>query len=498
MAGLINRVFVILLMMSAAAGMALSIAALFIPELPGFPDDLGRMEEMPHLSGLSISGGGAISPPDSPHAVNITIRTPPLEEADLLFLEIYAGDKHLGYVDCLEGADSTLDYPGLTEIGCPAYLPYDYEPGTKYSVFAVLTRQGKEYSSGPALFDADWQSYEEAFRGVSSLMAISIAIAYIFILLPVALIVFSTAMRTRHRTLETDEYSIRSMLSPLTFGRTMLQKFHALLLSPYFWALEAAGIMVILLYMAIASSMWKSDTAFIAFIFSGLMALIIPLLWIAAWWYADYREREPLRVIFTLFLWGMLSALMAIGLNTVAGALLALLGIGFVGSFLVAPLAEESYKGAGLSLLSEHHEFDSVEDGIVFGFTIGMGFSFIENWIYFIGNPMGSDIAGWFVLFLMRSIFFSANHGLYTAISGALMGYFIERKFSAPALSLLIAIPLAALFHAMHNSGEMLITVLGAGGLLIYCCFLIPLFDYGGFILLMLLFIRSVIRKKAE
>jgi RsiW-degrading membrane proteinase PrsW (M82 family) len=495
----INRLFIGLLMLAALTGMALSMMALFLPQVlpPESELDLEHMQKMGDFILVSSQAvSAAATPADSPYPVNITLQTPPLGESDLLFLDTYAGGKRLSSIDCFEGFDSEDEYLGISEITCTAYLPYDYEPGAKYSVVAVFTHEGAEYAAGPAEISVDWRDYEEQFLGFSWFMGLSVFLIYLIVLFPVALLVIGTAMKTPHKTAAPGEYSWRAMLSPLDFGKTLLQKFHALLLSPYFWAFEAAGIAIILLYMALAAEMWKSHTAFIAFIFSGLMALVVPLLWCAAWWYADYREREPLRIIITLFLWGMLAALMAIGLNTFADAGLALFGLGFLGSFLVAPVVEELYKGSGLTLLSEHHEYDSVEDGIVFGFTIGMGFSFIENWIYFIGNPMGSDIISWFFLFLMRSVFFSANHGFYTAITGGVIGYFIERKFKAPGLALLIGFPLAAIFHALHNSGEMLIALLGIGGTFIYCCFLIPVFDYGGFVILILFFIRSVIRQK--
>ncbi|MCX6768596.1 MAG: PrsW family glutamic-type intramembrane protease [Candidatus Micrarchaeota archaeon] len=104
----------------------------------------------------------------------------------------------------------------------------------------------------------------------------------------------------------------------------------------------------------------------------------------------------------------------------------------------------------------------------------------------------------WLFLFLLRSIVFSANHGLYTAITGATIGYLIEKKFEFPALGLLIGVPIATLFHAMHNSGELVITLLGGAGVLLYCCVLIPFFDYGGLLLLMVLFLRAVTRARQK
>jgi RsiW-degrading membrane proteinase PrsW (M82 family) len=248
--------------------------------------------------------------------------------------------------------------------------------------------------------------------------------------------------------------------------------------------------------MSLYSSAWTDTWTLLSFLLCGAVAFVIPYLWCIGWWYADYKQREPLRIIVTFFFWGMLASLMAIGVNSISGEILGLFGIGFIGTLLAAPIFEELFKGSGLSLLSEHQEFNSVEDGIIYGFAIGMGFSFIENWLYFIQHPLGSDIVSWIWLVIVRSIIFSANHGFYTAISGAIIGYLIERKFSFPALGILIALPFAAFLHAMHNSSEILTTLFGSGGILLYCCLLVPLFDYGGALVIIGLFIRSIVRKK--
>jgi len=101
-------------------------------------------------------------------------------------------------------------------------------------------------------------------------------------------------------------------------------------------------------------------------------------------------------------------------------------------------------------------------------------------------------------LFVLRSLFFSANHGIFTAITGGVIGWFREKKFSAPALGLIPGVAIAAVFHAIHNSGGLLIALLGFGGVLTYCCLLIPLFDYGGLVLLIMVFIWAVFRKRRQ
>jgi RsiW-degrading membrane proteinase PrsW (M82 family) len=488
----INRVFLALILIAASLAIVVSVLTLFLPLLFGGDAELEATASMKNRSDFSIHAGPvAFEAADSPQVMNISVSTPPLSEGDLLFIDVYNAGRQLGHADCLENLG--IKPVGMTSFVCQAPIPYDYLSSGNYSIFAVLTSGGAEYSAGPVRVGVDWARYELDFQGLSWLIAVIIAAIYLLVVLPAGLMMWAVASGTKHVQAE---YTLGS-LAVLT-GKGALQKFRSFLVSPYFWAVESAGIFVILLYLAATAQVWKSWSAMVAFVFSGLLSFIVPFLWCASWWYADYREREPLRIIVSFFLWGMLACLMAIGLNSIAGALFGVVGLGFFSAFLLAPPLEEFFKGSGLALLSEHREYDSIEDGIVFGFTVGMGFSFIENWVYLIDNPMGSDIWGWLWVFLLRSVLLSANHGFFTALTGIAIGYLVERGFRAPALGLLIGFPVAAFFHAMHNSGEAIMALLGGGGALIYCCFLIPLFDYGGLIVLVLLFIRSVLRKKGS
>ncbi|NYZ73599.1 PrsW family intramembrane metalloprotease [Candidatus Micrarchaeota archaeon] len=494
----INRIFIGLVLLAALCGILLSILTIFLPFLAenDIKLEIGDMEQN---SGLTLSAvvPSSIVPDDSPYGLSTTIATPPLTTPDTLSLYIYADGKRVGVVDCLEDFELFEDYASQTEFPCTALVPYNYLRSQDYKIFAVLITEDKEYASQPIELSADWSTYEENFWSASSIITLLLLISAA-ILLPITLLMFYIASHTSHTTLFKGEYTLASLISPLSNGKTILQKFHSFILSPYFWLLETVGIFIMLFYMAISAEVWKSETALVAFVLSGLMAFVIPYVWCVIWWYMEFREREPLRLVVTLFLWGCLAALMAIGFNTIAGAILGFAGLAFISTFMLTPPVEEFYKGAGLCLVSEHHEYDSIEDGILFGFVIGMGFSFIENWVYLLSNPMGSNILGWFVVFFLRAILFSANHGFYTALTGAIIGWLIERRFQAPGLGLFVGVPIAAFFHAMHNSGEMLIALLGIGGVLLYCCFLIPLFDYGGIIGLFILFAYVLFRRRKK
>jgi RsiW-degrading membrane proteinase PrsW (M82 family) len=488
---ILNRAFVALLLLLACGGMLLGMLVIFLPEDGLMLDAVLSMGSisMFYMDAYDVEA----TPEDSPYLLNYTIHTPPLGEFDQLYLEVYSDGKYLGQVHCLDQFLYSEDYLGSTELVCTGAIPYHYSSSQQYLVYATLYGEDYEYSSGPSRVDADWTMYEGLFWEFSVMLVILIGVAYVAVLFPITLAIAYVASRMKHAS---ERYTIFSLLNPFSNRQTLLQKFNSFLVSPYFWMLEILGILIILLYMLMTAQVWKSAEALVAFIFSGFLAFMIPYLWCAAWWYADFREREPLRMLITFFLWGMLAALMSIGINTLTGLAFELVGLAFLSTFLVAPIIEELFKGSGIALMAEHREFNSIEDGFVFGFVIGMGFSFIEDWIYLLQSPMGSDLFSWLGLFIMRSILFSANHGFYTAIIGGAIGFLIERGFRAPALGLLVGLPIAALFHAVHNSGELLGLLFGAGGILAYCCLLIPLFDYGGLIVLVCLFLWALFRKR--
>jgi protease PrsW len=97
----------------------------------------------------------------------------------------------------------------------------------------------------------------------------------------------------------------------------------------------------------------------------------------------EKREREPLRAVFGVFAYG--------GTLGVIIALVLILAFGYsfgvdssevslLSLVLVAPVFEELAKGLGLGLVRRH--VDEIEDGIVYGAAIGLGFAATENLLY--------------------------------------------------------------------------------------------------------------------
>ncbi len=95
-------------------------------------------------------------------------------------------------------------------------------------------------------------------------------------------------------------------------------------------------------------------------------------------------------------------------------------------------------------------DFNQVFDGIVYGITVALGFSFIENFSYFIDLYLTQTTAVFLVSALFRGLFTTLAHVTFTGI----LGYFVGKaKFSSGDRSLLIVqgIVYASALHAFFD-----------------------------------------------
>jgi RsiW-degrading membrane proteinase PrsW (M82 family) len=162
-------------------------------------------------------------------------------------------------------------------------------------------------------------------------------------------------------------------------------------------------------------------------------AMPVPLYTSVILW-LDRHEREPSWLLATAFAWGAIvaSALAAV-LNTVLEVLL-LIPLGpewalLLAAPVVAPLVEESAKGAALLLIAWRlrHEFDNAVDGIVYGGLIGLGFAMTENILYFGRAYLAGGLPGVGFLFLVRVVAAGFAHSMFTGMAGAGLGLARER-----------------------------------------------------------------------
>ncbi len=188
---------------------------------------------------------------------------------------------------------------------------------------------------------------------------------------------------------------------------------------------------------------------------AGFFSVVPMVFYMVLIWLMDRYEREPFWLVSLNFLWGATGAIMF----GIIGSIIMGLGVSefiyqfanktdannlnnIAGAVLVAPMVEESTKGAFILLVALSRNFDGPVDGAVYGGSIGLGFGMTENFLYFLSYPTSYESL--FFLIFIRTLFSALLHCCTQATFGAAIGF---AKFRGWGVKLTI-IPLG-LFTAM-------------------------------------------------
>ncbi len=202
------------------------------------------------------------------------------------------------------------------------------------------------------------------------------------------------------------------------------------------------SLIVILLMFAsvgVASAVGASIIAFVPATF-----YLLPLVWL------DRYDPEPLWLLAAAFAWGALVAVViSFTVNTLLGAFF---GEAF-SAVVSAPVFEEGSKGLGLVLLLVffRNYFDDILDGIVFAGVIALGFSTVENVLYY-GRAINEGRETLIALLLVRGVMSPFAHVTFTAMTG--IGCGIARESHNTLVRILLPIlgyGGAILLHAIWN-----------------------------------------------
>ena len=195
----------------------------------------------------------------------------------------------------------------------------------------------------------------------------------------------------------------------------------------------------------------------------GILQAVIYLLFIRA---IDLYEREPLRYVIPVFLWGFaVATTVSLVFNTLFQLTLSSATSVETASFFTAvveaPIVEESSKGLALLIIfliaflarrrSGLIEFAGVMDGIVYGSAVGFGFAIAEDLLY--GLQFGPET------FIVRRIFGGFAHASFTSLTGIGIGLipWVHNK------ALKVVLPVLGLCGAilLHATFNFTATVLG-------------------------------------
>jgi RsiW-degrading membrane proteinase PrsW (M82 family) len=190
-----------------------------------------------------------------------------------------------------------------------------------------------------------------------------------------------------------------------------------------------------------------------------LLAGLLPtLIYASVLYYSDRYEKEPKALIAAAFFWGAWPALLVAVVVQVFFQLPAdLIGpqaIEAVRAGLVAPIIEEALKGIAvvLILILYRQEFDNVLDGIIYGAVVGFGFAMTGNTLSYLGAFLMRGFSGLSNTLFVEGVIYGLNHGVYSAIFGAGLGYArtAKEKWQRWAVPF-AAFVLDVLSHGLHN-----------------------------------------------
>jgi RsiW-degrading membrane proteinase PrsW (M82 family) len=183
----------------------------------------------------------------------------------------------------------------------------------------------------------------------------------------------------------------------------------------------------------------------------GLSTVFLVVVVAAVWWFDRY-DREPLHLVGGVFLWGALAApVLSVLLCSATGLCLDLTPGHLAGWF--GPLIEESAKAIGLILIVMlSKEFDNPTDGVVYGTAVGLGFAATENLIYTVAGAAGSAIGGTVMLVLIRTAITAGIHAVSSATLGGCLGFaYLSRRRWSRATWAILGLVSATLIHSGWN-----------------------------------------------
>jgi RsiW-degrading membrane proteinase PrsW (M82 family) len=216
----------------------------------------------------------------------------------------------------------------------------------------------------------------------------------------------------------------------------------------------------------------------------ALIYSIVPtLVFVGVLYWVDVYEKEPVPTLAAAFMWGAIPAL-AVALvvelffrlpsNLIGPHALEAARLG-----LLAPVLEEVLKGAGVVFIYWRYrsEFDDVLDGMIYGAIVGFGFAMTANFLSYIGSFVLWGYEGLSVGLVVQRTLHAMDHGLYTAILGAGLGFarLTQKRWQCWIL-VAGALVLAIFTHSLRNLlahslvGLNILTVIvtGAGTLVLW------------------------------
>ncbi len=249
------------------------------------------------------------------------------------------------------------------------------------------------------------------------------------------------------------KYNIESIVWPFNKKYTNLENIGELIVSPFSLFLGLVSIIILVFIVLINSMFVQGSSGLFGFFLAGFAAYTFSILYLFMIYYADYKEREPPHFIIQLFVWGIIASLFSLFtlflLDYLFKDIFSPELIFFVSAITMAPVVEEFFKSLGVTLVVMTPEVDDIVDGIVYGSCVGLGFAFIENWLYFTSQSI-ADPSIWLDYILLRAFTSTLGHMIFTGTTGAVLTW-AKFKFKHWYLFFVLFMVLGIVLHSVFN-----------------------------------------------
>ncbi|MFH0817060.1 MAG: PrsW family glutamic-type intramembrane protease [Candidatus Micrarchaeota archaeon] len=238
------------------------------------------------------------------------------------------------------------------------------------------------------------------------------------------------------------------------------------------WILEAIiGLFLVSLTLTPEGRRVFGGAEVVAYTIAAICALLPFVIFTAMAFISNVYRHNLLRNIFSLMLWGVFAGGTALFVNQTLEHMInePLLGISAIKTLvgtgaavavftLLAAFFEEALKGLGLAGFIKKKEITPAL-GMLYGFSIGVGFSMLENWLYFSygTTPASVGVPGWTQILFYRSFFTTMAHGFFTAFNAYVVCSLQNNKAKFG-----LGLATAFILHLAYNAA--LLSNLGAVG----------------------------------
>jgi RsiW-degrading membrane proteinase PrsW (M82 family) len=187
------------------------------------------------------------------------------------------------------------------------------------------------------------------------------------------------------------------------------------------WISSLIALAGLALFVGISALIPRPSSTSGALLLSAFLALIPALIWLGFFYQQDRAEPEPKQLVARVFVFGALAAILMPPIDQSIGRSITLvpgLVLRTILAILTISLIQETLKLAMVRyVVLGTNEFDSHQDGIVYGLASGLGFGTVLTLTYFLSTSGVIPLAG-----AIRAVDNALIHGTLGAVSGYYIG----------------------------------------------------------------------------